>query len=162
MQEELPSLRLEREGDQGFPWLFVRPSRFLFVRKEGLFAEPSSASLGRWVSARLQEGPPSLYTKREGGQEFPWLLVRPSRILFVQTEGLFAEPPRVRAWVARSRQGCRKSPLASAWSERAVRGPLAFCTTLAHPFCLEGGVVCRALECEPRSLGLGKVAGRAP
>jgi len=40
--------------------------------------------------------------------------------------------------------------------------PLAFCVTLAHPFRSEGGVVCRALECEPGSLGLGKVAGRAP
>ena len=40
---------------------------------------------------------PSLRTKREGGQEFPWLFVRPSCILFVQKEGLFAEPPRVRA-----------------------------------------------------------------
>ena len=40
MQEEPPSLRAEREGDQEFPWLFVRPSRILFARKEGLFAEP--------------------------------------------------------------------------------------------------------------------------
>ena len=40
--------------------------------------------------------------------------------------------------------------------------PLAFCATLAHPFRLEGGVVCRALECEPRSLGFGLVVGRAP
>ena len=37
LQEEPPSLRAEREGDQEFPWLFVRPSRILFVRKEGLF-----------------------------------------------------------------------------------------------------------------------------
>ena len=40
--------------------------------------------------------------------------------------------------------------------------PLAFCVTLAHPFRSEGGVVCRALECAPRSLGLDMVAGRAP
>ena len=40
--------------------------------------------------------------------------------------------------------------------------PLAFCATLAHPFRSEGGVVCRALECEPGSLGLGKVAGKPP
>ena len=70
----------------------MRPSRILFVRKEGLFAEPSIASLGRWVSARLQEEPLSLYTEREGGQEFPWFFVRPSRILFVRKEGLFTEP----------------------------------------------------------------------
>ena len=55
----------------------------LFIRKEGLFAEPSSASLGRWVLAWLQEEPPSLYTEREGDQEFPYLffatLVHPFR-----------------------------------------------------------------------------------
>ena len=32
---------------------------------------PSRASLGRWVSARLQEEPPSLCAEREGDQEFP-------------------------------------------------------------------------------------------
>ena len=47
--------------------------------------------------------------------------VQPSHILFVRTEGLFAEPTRVRTWVAGSRQTCRKSPLASAQSERAIR-----------------------------------------
>ena len=62
---------MEREGNQEFPWLFVRPSRILFVRKEGLFVEPSHASLGRWVLARLQEEPPSLYAEQEGDQEFP-------------------------------------------------------------------------------------------
>ena len=84
----------------------MRPSRILFVRKEGLFAEPSSASLGRWVSARLQEEPPSLCTEREGDQEFPWLFVRPSRILFVRKEGLFAEPSRASLgrWVSASLQ----------------------------------------------------------
>ena len=87
LQEEPPSLRTKRKGDQEFPWLFTRPSRILFVQKEGLFAEPSSASLGRWVSARLQEEPPSLYMEREGDQEFPWLFVRPSRILFIRKEG---------------------------------------------------------------------------
>ena len=40
--------------------------------------------------------------------------------------------------------------------------PYIFCATLAHPFRSEGGVVCRALECEPGSLGLGMVAGRPP
>ena len=68
---------------RSFPIFFVRPSRILFIQKEGLFAEPSSASLGRWVSAWLQEEPPSLCTEREGRQRFPWLFVRPSRILFV-------------------------------------------------------------------------------
>ena len=71
LQEELPSLCMEREGGQELPWLFVRPSRILFVQKEGLFVEPSGASLGRWVSARLQEEPPSLCTEQEGHQGFP-------------------------------------------------------------------------------------------
>ena len=93
LQEEPPSLCTEREGDQEFPWLFVRPSRILFVRKEGLFAEPSNASLGRWVSAWLQEEPLSLCTEREGDQEFPCL----------------------------------------------------FCAALAHPFHSEGGVECARL-----------------
>ena len=40
--------------------------------REGLFAEaPLGVSLGRGVSARLQEGLPSLYTEREGRQELP-------------------------------------------------------------------------------------------
>ena len=88
VQEEPPSLRTEREGGQEFPWLFMRPSRILFVRKEGLFAKPLGASLGRWVSARLQEEPPSLCMEREGRQEFPWLFCTP-----LAREGLFAEPP---------------------------------------------------------------------
>ena len=52
------------------------------------FAEPPSVSLGRWVSARLQEEPPSLCTEREGDQEFPWLFCVP-----LAHEGLFVEPP---------------------------------------------------------------------
>jgi len=58
-------------GRSGVPLAFVRPSRILFVRKEGLFAETSRASLGRWVSAKLQKEPPSLCTELEGDQEFP-------------------------------------------------------------------------------------------
>ena len=57
-----------------------------------MFAEPPSASSGRWASAWLQEEPPSLRMEREGDQEFPCL----------------------------------------------------FGATLAHPFRLEGGVVCQA------------------
>ena len=37
------------------------------------FTEATSVSSGRWVSAWLQEEPPSLYTKQEGDQEFPCL-----------------------------------------------------------------------------------------
>ena len=47
------------------PWTVTSSMPFiLFIRKEGLFAEPSSASLGHWVSPRLQEEPPSLYMER--------------------------------------------------------------------------------------------------
>ena len=51
----------------------MRPSHILFVRKEGLFAKPPSAILGRWVSARLQEEPSSLCSEQEGDQGFPCL-----------------------------------------------------------------------------------------
>ena len=55
---------------------------------------------------------------------------------------------QVQAWVACRCLGCRRSPRASAQSERAVRGPpRLFCSTLAHPFCSDGGVVCRAHSC---------------
>ena len=53
--------------------------------------------------------------------------------------GLFAEPPRVRTWVTGLGKVCRESPLASAG--RSIRGsPWLFYTTLALPFCSEGGV----------------------
>ena len=47
---------------------------------------PLSASLGYLSSSWVQEEPLSLHTEREGGQEFPWLFVRPSRILFARKE----------------------------------------------------------------------------
>ena len=51
LQKELPSLCTEQEGRQEVFWLFERPSRFLFARKEGLFCRaPSCASLSRWAS----------------------------------------------------------------------------------------------------------------
>ena len=47
------------------------------------FDEPMRASSGRWVSAWLQEEPPSLCAEQEGDQEFPCLfwaaLVHPFR-----------------------------------------------------------------------------------
>ena len=51
VHEEPLSLRLEQEGGRGSPDFFIRPSHVLFVRTEGLFAEPIL------VSARLQEEP---------------------------------------------------------------------------------------------------------
>ena len=38
-----------------------------------VFAEPLSASSGRWVLAWLQEEPSSLCAEQEGDQEFPCL-----------------------------------------------------------------------------------------
>ena len=112
MQVEPLSLCTEREGGQEFSWLFKRPSRILFARKEGVVCRaPSSASLGRWVSARFA--------------------------------GRAPEPPHG----ARGRSGV----------------PLAFYATLAHPFRSEGGgCLPSPLECEPRSLGLGKVCRERP
>ena len=76
-----------------------------------MFAEPPSASSGRWASAWSQEEPRSLCPEQEGSQEFFCL----------------------------------------------------FCVALAHPFRSEGGVVLPSpLVREPRSLGLGKIAGGAP
>ena len=70
----------------------MRSSRILFVQKEGLFAEPSSASLGRLVSAWLQKNPRASTQSKRAIKSFPVFFVRPSRILFVRKEGLFAEP----------------------------------------------------------------------
>ena len=88
----------------------------------------------------MQEEPPSLRTEREGGQEFFWLFVRPSRILFVRKEGLFAEP-----FVCEPRPlGLGKVAGRAPEPPHVARGrsgvPLAFCTTLALPFRSEGGV----------------------
>ena len=75
---------------------------------------------------------------------FFWVFKCELRLLvFVLGAGRAPEPPHG----ARGRSGV----------------PLAFCATLAHPFRSEGGVCLPSpLECEPGSLGLGKVAGRAP
>ena len=54
LREEPLSLRLEREGRQGFTRLFGLP-----LAREGLSAEaPSGASLGRGASAFFAEGAP--------------------------------------------------------------------------------------------------------
>ena len=118
----------------------MRPSHILFVRKERLFAEPLSASLGHWVSAWLQEEPLSLCMEREDNQEFLWLFVRPSRILFVQKAGLFAEPSSASLgrWVSARFAGRALEPPHGARGWSGV--PLAFYATLAHPFRSEGGV----------------------
>ena len=61
------------------------------------FSETPSVSLGGLLSFWVQEEPLSLRMGREGDQEFLWFFKRPPHILFVRKEGLFAEPPRVRA-----------------------------------------------------------------
>ena len=127
-----------------------------------MFAGPLSASSGRWASVKLLEEPPSLCMELEGDQEFPWLFVRPLRILFTRKEGLFAEP-----FACEPRPlGLDKDAGRALEPSHVARGrsgvPLAFCTTLAHPFRSEGGYFAEPFACEPSSLGLGKVAGRAP
>ena len=99
-------------GRSGVPLAFYATLAHPFRSEGGVcLSSPSSASLGRWVSARLQEEPPSLLHG------------------------------------ARGRSGV----------------PLAFYTTLAHPFRSEGGICLPSpLECEPRSLGLDKVCRESP
>ena len=159
VQEEPPSLRLEQEGGQGSPGFFCSTLTYPFCLDGGFVCRAhSGASRSRWVSTGLQEEPPSLCTGREGRRELPWLFIRPSCLRVCLPRPLWA-----RALVMGSRRGCRKGSLASARSRGPSGAPLAFCTTLALPFCSEGGVVLPSpLECEPGSLGLGKLAGRAP
>ena len=75
--------------------------------------ETSSVGLDRLSWSWVQEEPPSLRLEQEGGRGSSDLFIRSSHILFVRTEGLFAEPILVSA---RSQE----EPLASAQSERAV------------------------------------------
>ena len=141
----------------------MRPLRILFIQKEGLFAEPSSASLGRWVSASLQEEPPSLRMEQEGNQEFPWLFIRPSRILFVRKEGLFAEPIECEPRSLGLSKFVGRAPVPPHGARGRSGVPLAFYATLAHPFRSKGGgCLPSPLEYEPRLLGLGKVCRESP
>ena len=57
-----------------------------------MLAGPANASSGRWVSAILQEEPPSLHTEREGCQVLSWLFIHLSRVRVC-----LLRPPRVRA-----------------------------------------------------------------
>ena len=70
-QEEPPSLRQEQEGGQGSPGFFIRPSHILFVRTEGLFAEPILVRAGAAGLGKVAGRAPSLCVEREGRQEFP-------------------------------------------------------------------------------------------
>ena len=75
--------------------------------------ETSSVGLDRLSWSWVQEEPSSLRLEQEGGRGSPDFFIRPSYILFVRTEGLFAEPILVSARL-------QEEPLASAWSERAI------------------------------------------
>ena len=92
-----------------------------------MLARPANVSSGRWVSANLQEEPPSLCTEREGRQVLSWLFIRPSRMRVC-----LLRPPQVRAWVAGSQHICRKSSLASARSKRAIRSSPDFLNRPSH------------------------------
>ena len=87
-----------------------------------MFAGPVGASSDRRASTMLREEPLSLRLEREGRQGFTRLFVRPSRFLFAWKEGLYCRAPSCASpsrWALA--MFCRKSPLASARSKRAVR-----------------------------------------
>ena len=136
-----------------------------FHSDEGVVCRAHScANLGHWVSTNLQEEPPSLCTEREGGPEFPWLFIRPSRILFARKEGVVCRAPSSASlgrWVSARFVGRAPEPPHGVGGWSGV--PLAFYATLAHPFHSEGGgCLLSPLEREPRSLGLGKVCRESP
>ena len=109
-------------GRSGAPLAFCSTLTYPFRSDGGVVCRAHScANLGRWVSANLQEEPPSLCTEREGRQVLSWLFIRPSRMRVC-----LLRPPRVRAWVTGSQHIYRKSSLASAWSKRAVRSSPGF------------------------------------
>ena len=78
--------------------------------------------------------------EREGDQEFPWLFMRPSPILFVQKEGLFAEPIECETRSLGLNKFVGKAPEPPHGAGGRLGVLLAFYMTLAHPFRSEGGV----------------------
>ena len=70
-QEEPSSLHQEQEGGQGSPGFFIRPSHILFVRTEGLLAEPILVRAGAAGLDKVAGRTPSLCTEREGRRELP-------------------------------------------------------------------------------------------
>ena len=67
--------------------------------------------------------------------------MRPSRILFVRKEGLFAEPIECEPGSLCLGRFAGRVPEPSHGARGRLGVPLAFYATLAHPFCSEGGVV---------------------
>ena len=109
--------------------------------------EPGSLGLGL-VAGRAPEPPHGARGRSGVSLSF---LCDPRTSFSLGRRGCLSSP-RVRAWVACLRPGCRKSPRASARSERVVRGSHGFLCHLAHPFRSDGGVVRRA----PSSATLGR------
>ena len=66
--------------------------------------------------------------------------MRPSRILFVQKEGLFAEPIECEPGSLGLSKFAGRAPEPPHRARGQSGVPLAFYATLAHPFRLEGGV----------------------
>ena len=102
---------------------------------------PSSARLGRWVSARLPEEPPSLLHGARGRSGVPLAFYATLAHPFRSEGGVCLPSPSsvsLGRWVSARFAGRAPKP------PHRVRGrsgvPLAFYATLAHPFRLEGEV----------------------
>ena len=161
VQEEPPSLRTEREGGQGSSRLFcLSPARPFRSDGGAVCRAHSCASLSRWVSAKLQEEPPSLSHGARERSEVPLAFGSP-----LAREGLTAEPPSGASLGRRvSASFCRRSSLASARSKRAVRSSSGFLNDPRASFSL-GRRVCIAEPPRVRAQVAGTrqcFAGRVP
>ena len=111
----------------GVPWLFCSTLTYPFRSDGGVVCRAhSGASRSHWVSTRLQEEPLASARSERAVRSSPDFLYDPRASFLLRRRGCFAEPPRVRTGVARSRQDCRKSPLASAWDKRSIGGSPGF------------------------------------
>ena len=142
----------------------MRPSRILFIRKEGLFAEPiecepGSLGLSKFAGRALE---PSHGARGRSGVPLAFCvtLTHPFRL----EGGVVCRAHRVGAWVAGSQQVCREIPRASARSERAIRSSPGFLCDPRASFSF--GRRCLFAETPSRaSLGRwvsARFAGRAP
>ena len=128
------------------PGFLGDPHASFSFRRRGCLSSPSSASLGRWVLARLQEGPPSLLHGARGRSGVPLAfyvtLVHP-----FHSEGGVCSPRPLECG-PRSLgpdKVCRESPQSSARSERAVRSSPGFLCDPRASFSLgRRGGICQA------------------
>jgi len=75
---------------RSFPVFFVRPSRILFVRKEGCLSHLPSPRVRVWVVGsrlRCRKSPRASARSKRAIRSFPVFFVWLSRILFIQKEG---------------------------------------------------------------------------